>query len=98
MHAACQMRSPLLACLSLVLGLMACTDDARPQISTQGLGEPCPSEGCVTEQACVVAAGPGGETRSCEIRCNADIECPLQFVCNLPPIVPDSIANVCVTK
>ncbi len=92
------MRPSSLAVLSLVLGLMACTDDVRPEISTQGLGEPCPSEGCIAEQACVTAAGPGGETRSCEIRCDADNDCPRQFVCNVPPVVPDSLANVCVAR
>jgi hypothetical protein len=98
MHAARQMRTSLLALLSLLLGIMACTDDVRPEISTQGLGKPCPAAGCIAEQVCVTSAAPGGETRSCEIQCDADSDCPRRFVCNLAPIVPDSIANVCVAE
>ncbi|HSK05222.1 MAG TPA: hypothetical protein VK932_28435 [Kofleriaceae bacterium] len=90
------MRASLLA--SLALGFLACTDDVRPEISTQGLGQPCPAEGCIAGQVCVTAAAPGGETRSCEIQCDADRDCPRDLFCNLPPIVPDSLANVCVTK
>lgn len=84
--------------LGLILGFMACTDDVRPEISTQGLGQTCPSEGCVVGQVCVTAAGPGGETRSCEIRCDGDSDCPRQLSCNVPPIVPDSLAYVCVAR
>lgn len=92
------MRPSPLAWLSLLLGLVACADDVRPDISTQGLGRPCPAEGCIAEQACVTAAGPGGETRTCEILCEANSDCPRELVCNVPPIVPDSLANVCVTR
>jgi hypothetical protein len=97
-HAAREMRAFLLAYSCLVLGFAACVDEARPEISTQGLGRPCPSEGCVTGQVCVTAAGPAGETRSCEIECSADKECPRQFVCNLPPRQPDSIPDVCIDE
>jgi hypothetical protein len=92
------MKPSRMAALFLLCGFMACTDEARPQLPVQGLGRPCPSEGCITEHVCVSAAGPSGETRTCEIRCDADSDCPRQFVCNLPPITPDSLANVCVDE
>ena len=92
------MRASLLASLSLLLGFAACSDDARPEISTQGLAQPCPAQGCSTGQVCMTAAAPGGETRTCEIQCNADSNCPRQLLCNLPPIVPDSLANVCIPE
>jgi hypothetical protein len=84
--------------LFLVFGLAGCTDEVRPEISTQGLGQPCPAEGCAGAQVCVAAAGPAGETRSCEIQCSVDTDCPRQLSCNVPPVVPDSLANVCVKQ
>ena len=68
----------------------------RPELSTQGLHQFCPDAGTCTEgQECVEAAGPGGPTHTCEIRCANDGDCPSQTSCNLPPVVPDSIPNTC---
>jgi len=97
-YAALRMHASLLASWSLVVGLAACSDDTRPEISTQGLGQPCPDQGCITGQDCVTAAAPAGETRTCEIPCDADSNCPRQLLCNVPPIVPDSLANVCIRE
>jgi hypothetical protein len=80
---------------ALVLAIPACGED-RPDISTTGIGEPCPGSGCAEGQDCVTAPGPGGETSTCEIRCDADRDCPENWKCNLPPVVPDSIPDVCV--
>jgi hypothetical protein len=63
-----------------------------------GLHKECPADGCLPGQQCVTAAAPGGETRSCEIHCDASSDCPQAMRCNLPPIVPDSIPNVCVEE
>lgn len=90
------MRAALLTVSSLLFGFAACTHGVRPEISTQCLARPCPVQGCGTGQFCMTAAGPGGETSTCEIRCDADSDCPRQFSCNLPPIVPDALANVCI--
>lgn len=93
------MRASLHASLLLLFGLVACSsDDAPPEIATQGLDDPCPAQGCATGQVCMTAAAPGGETRTCEIQCNAHSDCPRQLRCNLPPIVPDSLANVCISE
>ncbi|MFN7132957.1 MAG: hypothetical protein ACK4N5_12820 [Myxococcales bacterium] len=80
--------------LAAALLLVAC--GSRPDIPTTGLGRACPAEGCAAGQTCVTAAGPGGETRTCEITCGSDGECPEGHRCNRPPVVPDSIPNVCV--
>lgn len=85
-----------LAVLSVLAALAACGDENRPDISTSGLGQNCPAAGCTDGQECVTAAGPGGDTTTCEIRCDADSDCPEGYHCNIPLIVPDSIPNVCV--
>ena len=64
----------------------------RPSTSTQGLGQECPIEGCAEGQECVTANG----LSTCEIRCESDAECPERHRCNLPPILPGSLPNVCV--
>lgn len=82
-------------CAASILLVLAC-DDGRPDISTVGLHADCPEAGCVEGQQCVTAPGPGGDSRTCEIVCAADGDCPEPLVCNLPPVLPDSIPNVCV--
>jgi hypothetical protein len=83
--------------ITLVLSIPACEEE-RPDISTDGIGAPCPAAGCAEGQECVTAPGPGGETSTCEIKCDADRDCPQTWECALPPLVPDSIPNVCVEE
>lgn len=64
----------------------------RPTIATDGLGRECPVEGCADGQQCVTVNG----VSTCEIPCDIDADCPDEHRCNLPPIVPGSLPNVCV--
>jgi len=70
----------------------------RPDTSTAGIGQTCPASGCAEGQDCVTAAGPGGDTSTCEIKCDADEDCPANWKCNLPPVIPGSIPNVCIEE
>lgn len=92
--------STLALAAALALWIPACGagGEDRPDTSTAGIGRPCPTSGCADGQDCVTAPGPGGDTSTCEIMCDADRDCPEAWGCNLPPIVPDSIPNVCVEE
>lgn len=68
------------------------TCSGRPETSAEGIGGECPPGGCADGQECITA----NELSTCEIRCAADDECPEDHHCNLPPIVPDSLPEVCV--
>jgi len=71
-------------------------DNTRPDISTSGLGKTCPASGCEDGQDCITASGPGGYTYTCEIKCDGNQDCPEKWKCNIPPVLPDSIPNVCI--
>ena len=84
--------------IALMFGLaaMACEAD-RPNIATEGLGRACPAKGCASGQACVTSPSPTGPPKTCEIPCEKDSDCPKGHRCNLPPALPDSLLNVCVS-
>jgi hypothetical protein len=91
--------------LAAALSAVACgasSDDSTPVVapksdaSTAGIGRECPTDGCAKGQECVTANGPEGELSTCEIRCTSNAECPEGLRCNLPPVLPDSLVNVCV--
>ena len=73
-----------------------CSCFPRPDIETEGLHKDCTIEQCAGGQKCVTAASSSGDTKTCEIECDSDSGCPDNYRCNLPPIAPDSIPNVCV--
>lgn len=61
--------------------------------SIEGLGAPClDGDLCRQGQTCMA----GAEFKSCELDCSADTDCPKGWGCNLPPVQPDSLANVCI--
>jgi hypothetical protein len=72
------------------------TDSGASGASTVGIGHECPTEGCAEGQECVTANGADGELSTCEIRCTSDAQCPGALRCNVPPVLPDSLVNVCV--
>jgi hypothetical protein len=82
---------------TLAFAILSCGEE-RPDTSSDGVGQSCPISGCAEGQDCVTAAGPGGDTSTCEIKCDTDGDCPESWRCNLPPIVPDSIPDVCVEE
>lgn len=82
-----------LTALSTVVLMLGC--GGRPQLTKEGIHQTCPTSGCLSGQTCVEAAGAGGTTKTCEIRCTKDSECPEGTKCNLPPVLPDSIPNTC---
>lgn len=93
------MRLSMLVAVVLFLSLPGCGDgDQRPDTTKTGVGQACPTAGCAAGQDCVTAAGPGGDTSTCEIRCGSDTDCPERWECNIPPIAPDSLPNVCVEE
>jgi hypothetical protein len=69
-----------------------------------GLGSSCDAAAvgsniagtCLAGQVCITAASPGDSTSTCELSCTKNEDCPEGFRCNLPPLVPDSLGNVCV--
>lgn len=84
-----------LAALLAIFTLAGCV---RPEINRAGLGEDCRDAGCSDGQACIAYSHPecSGETcRSCESPCESDWDCPLDMHCQLPPLVPDQIPNIC---
>lgn len=81
---------PLLA----LTALLAHGCGERPTISTDGLGRECPVEGCAEGQECVTSNG----LSTCEIPCDVDVDCPDEHRCNLPPILPGSLPNVCIAS
>lgn len=81
--------------LFIAAAATGCGVKDRPDSSTAGLGQECPQTGCAQGQQCVEAAAAGGATRTCEIKCANDADCPEGTRCNLPPVVPDSIPNTC---
>jgi hypothetical protein len=76
----------------------AATDARTDAASTTELHRDCTDAGCASGQQCISAAAPGGATMTCEIRCTTDGECAATHRCNVPPVVPDSIPNVCVAR
>ncbi len=76
--------------------LVACA--GRPEISTDGLGTDCAEAECADGQTCHSYAHfecADASCQTCEIACDADSDCPEGLACNLPPVVPDSIPNIC---
>jgi hypothetical protein len=66
--------------------------DAARNVDT--LHRMCPADGCAPGQTCVAAHdGSGGY---CEIECGSDTDCPSSHRCNLPPVIPDTVPNVCI--
>lgn len=63
-------------------------------VSSAGVGRPCDGGACPKGQECVT--GEFENLSTCEIRCTSEDECPEGLRCNLPPILPDSLPNVCV--
>lgn len=80
--------------LAVVVFAAVTACDERPSTSTDGLGQECPIEGCAEGQECVTANG----LSTCEIPCDSDEDCPEAHRCNLPPILPGSLPNVCVEE
>ncbi len=69
--------------------------ESRSTASTTGLGQTCPAAGCASGQTCMSNTGPEGTTETCEIKCEKESDCPTGTKCQLPPLLPDSIPNVC---
>jgi hypothetical protein len=83
-------------CSSLVIAAInACGGGNSGTFTTAGLGQTCPEIGCAQGQECVKAAVPGGATKTCEIKCSRDSDCPQGHKCNLPPVAPDSLSQTC---
>jgi hypothetical protein len=78
----------------LVACCMSCADE-RPDISTDGLGRVCPASGCAPGQECVTGIGPNADISTCQIRCQSDADCPKGTECQLPPVLPDALSNIC---
>jgi hypothetical protein len=91
----------LLALVVLAVAGVACSGDEdeeeedRPVITTSGLHQACPDSGCAAGQECVDVAHPEPPDRTCEIVCEDDLDCPAEFSCNVPPLIPDMIAYIC---
>ncbi len=81
--------------VTFVLLLLASCGTDRPVITTVGLHQSCPTSGCATGQECVQAAQPGGSTKSCEIKCTENADCPEGMACSLPPLLPDTTPYIC---
>lgn len=80
-------------CLSLWFALLM-VSCSRPDISTEGLGQPCQADAdCKTGQSCL--EGNPINPNGCGIKCKAHGDCPEGYSCAIPPLLPDSIAYVC---
>jgi hypothetical protein len=85
-----------LAVVAILLAACAGEED-RPEIDLTGLHQDCPDEGCLEGQECVTAAGPGGDTMTCEIPCEGDGDCPRGTTCLVPPVLPEQIPHTCAS-
>ncbi len=70
------------------------TADLDVSANITDLHRPCPEHGCAAGQTCMRGAGPEGFA-TCEIPCASDTDCPSGLRCELPPVVPGSLANIC---
>lgn len=79
-----------------VLFMLGC---AHSTASTVGLGEDCTDDAeCAEGQSCHSYAHhecPDAQCRTCEVTCTGHSDCPAGLRCNLPPLVPDTVPNVC---
>lgn len=66
----------------------------EPALLARGLHMKCEAGECAPGQECT----SGFETSTCELPCDENSPCPFGFTCNLPPVLPDTIPNVCVAE
>jgi hypothetical protein len=95
----------LLLLVTTVLAVLACLPDRvthAPQVSTKILGKVCKvSDDCGPGLACHSYSHPecpDGKCQTCEIRCVDDAQCPAGYACNLPPLLPDTVPNICAIR
>jgi hypothetical protein len=82
-----------------LLLLAACGARISVDPSAEGLGAACVSDDdCGDGQTCHSYAHPecsGGTCTTCEVLCDSDYDCPDGLGCNVPPLPPDTVAQIC---